>query len=59
MSVADGTYTLLLKVLSQVEKGMDSVHKTFLRELNSKIEYSHMVDSYETVLYKASPRSAV
>ena len=39
--------------MSQVEKGKDSVHKTFLLEISlhhSKTEYSHMENSYETVV---------
>ena len=41
-----------------MEKGKDSIHKTYPENKillhHSEIEYSHMEDSYETVLYKAS-----
>ena len=51
------------KLLSQVEKGEDSIHKTFLRGQNFstllKIENSHMEDSHKNVLYKVNHRSVV
>ena len=44
------------KLSSQVEKGEDSIHKTFLIGQNCitslKIENSHMEDSHKNVLYK-------
>ena len=51
------------KLSSQVEKGEDSIHKTFLRGQNFftslKIENSHMKDSHKNVLYKVIHRSVV
>ena len=51
------------KVSSQVEKGEDAIHKTFLRGQNIitslKIENSHMEDSHKNVLYKIFHRSVV
>ena len=52
------------KLSSQVEKGEDSIHKTFLRGQNFiitslKIENSHMEDSHKNVLYKVIHRSVV
>ena len=51
------------KLSSQVEKGDDSIHKTFLRGQNFitslKIENSHMEDSHKNILYKVIHRSVV
>ena len=51
------------KLSSQVEKGEDSIHKTFLRGQNFitslKIENSHMKGSHKNVLYKVIHRSVV
>ena len=51
------------KLSSQVEKGKDSIHKTFLRGQNFitslKIENSHIEDSHKNVLYKVIHRSVV
>ena len=57
LTVTDG------KLSSQVEKGEDSIHKTFLRGQNFitslKIENSHMEDSHKNVLYKVIHRLVV
>ena len=64
-SVSGGTYTLLLtgNLWRKCRRGRIQYIKHFSENTillhHLKIEYSHMEDSYDTVLYKGSQRSAV
>ena len=64
-SVSDGTFTLLQtgNFCHKWRRGRIQYIKHFSENKillhHSKIEYSHMVDSYETVLYKASHQNDI